>query len=143
MGLTNTVVLLGKGLKDDVLVLPTRGTFRWIARVETVPAAIYVVKITIGVMAGAHPRACHPDVLHSNGRPRTPVEDLAKGCLRLLSVSCSLCRCFTLKRSMENTEPAVVKNSTLYRIFLRHPRSCEWSSSRHRILTAAPVLVRC
>ena len=79
MGSTNTVVLRGKEFEDDVLVLSIRKTFRWIARVETVPAAIHVVQIVVGVLAGAHPRACHPDVLRSNGRLLTPVEFLAKG----------------------------------------------------------------
>ena len=97
MGLMNTVVLRGKGLEDDVLVLPIRGAFRWIARVETVPPAILVAQIVVGVLAGAHLCACYPDVLRPNGRPRTPVEFLAKGCPRLLSVSCSLSRYFALK----------------------------------------------
>ena len=90
MGLTNTVVLREKGLRDGVLVLPVRGAFRWIARVETVPAAINVVQIVVGVLTGAHPRACHPDVIHPNGHPQRPVKFLAKDCPRLLSVSCFL-----------------------------------------------------
>ena len=74
MGSTNTVVLRGKGLEDDVLVLPIRGAFRWIACVETVPAAIHVVQIVVGVLAGAHPRACHLDVLRPNSRPQASIE---------------------------------------------------------------------
>ena len=96
-GLTNTVVLRGTGLKDDVLVLPIRGAFRGIGRVEMVLAAIHVVQIVVGVLARANPRACHPDVLCLNGRPQTSVDFLAKGCPRLLSVSYSLRRCFALK----------------------------------------------
>ena len=74
-----------------------REAFRWIARVESVSAAIHVVQVVVGVLAGAHPRTCHPDVLRPNGRRQTPVEILAKGCPRLLSVSYSLSRCFALK----------------------------------------------
>ena len=88
MGLTNTVVLWGEVLENNALVLPIRGAFRWIARVETVPATIHAVHIVVRVFAGA---------LRPNGRPRTVVEFLAKGCPRLLSVSCSFSRCFALK----------------------------------------------
>ena len=97
MSLTNTVVLRGKGLEDDVLVLSIREAFRWITRVKTIPAAINVVQIVVGVLAGAHPRACHLDVFHSNGRRRRPVEFLAKGFSRLLFVSGSLSQRFALK----------------------------------------------
>ena len=51
MGLTNTVVLQEKGLEDDVLVLPIRGAFLWIARVKTVSAAIHVVQTVLGVLS--------------------------------------------------------------------------------------------
>ena len=70
----NTVVLWEKVLEDDALVLPIRGVFRWNARVETVPATIHAVHIVVRVFAGA---------LRPNGRPRTPIEFLAKGCSRL------------------------------------------------------------
>ena len=69
MDLTNMVVLGGKGLEDDALVLPICRAFWWIARVDTVPAANHVVQLVVEVSAGVHPLACHPDMLRPNGRP--------------------------------------------------------------------------
>ena len=94
MGLTNTVVLRGKRLEGDVLVLPIRGAFRRIARVETVPEAIHMVQIVVGLLVGAHPRSYHPNVLRPNGRPQTPVEFLTKGCPRLFNMRVRCRRCY-------------------------------------------------
>ena len=116
MGLTNTVVLRGKSLEDDVLVLSIRGSFWWIARVETVPEAVRVVQIVVGVLAGAHPRACHPDVLR-----RMADREHRSNFSRKVAHVCCLCPAPSAGvlpwnlRTTENAKPAVVKKITLYR----------------------------
>ena len=87
MDLTNTVAFRGKGLENDVLVLPIRGAFRWLARIETIPEAIHLVQRVVGVLAGAHPCACHLGVLRSECFPRTAVERFAKDGPRAFLVS--------------------------------------------------------
>ena len=116
MGLTNTVVFIGKDLEDDVLVLSIRGVFRWIACAETVPEAIHVVQIVVGVLAGAHPRACHPDLLYPNDRPqnsrRVSREGMLKPVVRVLLSQ----PVFALELPNHGERrPAVVKKSTLYK----------------------------